>query len=107
MDPSDTAKEDPVFGHGEIDARGRQHGLRQKTEGGKSDAGGDERSAAGTESRAHDGGGRSGSRGQARGTQCSDANEIDGGVDGDDPENAEDQATGKRFARVADFAAEE
>src|SRR5690348_404030 len=107
MDPGDAAKEDAVFGHREIDARGRQHGLGEKAEGGKGDARGDERAAAGTKSRAHYGRGGSGGGGESCRAKRADANEIDGRVDCDDAENAEDQAAGKRLARIADFAAKE
>ena len=107
MHPSDAAKKDAVFSHGEIDARGGQHGLAEKAKGGKGDARSDQRAATRAERSAHHGRSRRGCRGESGRAEGANINKIDGSVDGDDAENAEHEATRKSFSRIADFASEE
>src|SRR5690348_2461733 len=106
MDPGHAAKEDAVFGHGEVDARGGENGLAQKAEGGESDARSDERAATRTQRCAHHGGSGRGGCGESGRAERADVHKIHGSVDRDDAENAQYEATREGFARVADFAAE-
>src|SRR6201984_185872 len=107
MNPGDAAKEDAVFGHGEIDAWSGQDGLAQKAESGEGDAGGDERASARTKRQAHDGGGRGSFGRESSRAESADVNEIHRSVDGDDAENAADDTARERFLRVADFPPQE
>src|ERR1700745_486092 len=107
MNPSDAAKEDPAFGHGEIDARSGQDGLPQKAESGEGDAGGDQRPSARPKLRAHDRGGRGSCGRESRRAESADVDEIHRSVYGDDAENAADKTARKRFLRVQDFSAKE
>src|SRR5262249_9247894 len=100
MDPSYAAKENTVFRHSEINSRRSEHGLAEKSKGGKGNSGGNERTSAWTERRTHDRGGRRRCGCQTCWTERADINKIRGSIHRDHAENPEDQSARKRLSRV-------